>query len=112
MNDYCSFVSDVHQGIYAIFSRNITSGRDTMLVENTPGGASRPEISRDGRTLAFVRRVRDKEALVVMYVSTVSLIYVYINHLFAVLQGFKVWHTSTSVARFNLRYNCDLGAYG
>jgi hypothetical protein len=35
-----------------------------------PGGASRPELSRDGRTLAFVRRVRDKEALVLMFVHS------------------------------------------
>jgi hypothetical protein len=59
---------DVHTGIYAIFSRNLTSERDTLLVDKTPGGASRPEISRDKTTIAFVRRVRDKEALVVMWV--------------------------------------------
>ena len=43
------------------------------LVNAVPGGASRPELSRDGRTLAFVRRVRDKEALVVLYVPPLVL---------------------------------------
>lgn len=57
-------LSDIHQGIYAIFQRNLTSNATEKLVDASPGGASRPELSRDGRTLAFVRRVRDKEALV------------------------------------------------
>ena len=56
--------ADVHKGIYAIFSRNITTGKTERLVDPFPGGSSRPELSRDGCTLAFVRRVRDKEALV------------------------------------------------
>ena len=55
---------DVHKGIYAIFERNLTSGTTKTLVDAFSGGASRPELSRDQRTLAFVRRVRDKEALV------------------------------------------------
>ena len=58
------FGLDVHTGIYAIFARNLTTGRTETLVSSFPGGASRPELSRDGRTLAFVRRVRDKETLV------------------------------------------------
>jgi Tol biopolymer transport system component len=62
-------VADVHSGIYSIFARNLTSGAEEVLVDAFPGGASRPTLSRDGRTLAFVRRVRDKEALVLKYVS-------------------------------------------
>lgn len=57
-------LSDVHRGIYAIFQRNLTTGNTENLVDPLPGGANRPELSRDGKTLAFVRRVRDKEALV------------------------------------------------
>ncbi|EJD43843.1 hypothetical protein AURDEDRAFT_145360 [Auricularia subglabra TFB-10046 SS5] len=57
---------DVHKGIYAIFHRNLTTGYTRTLVPASSGGASRPELSRDGKTLAFVRRVRDKEALVFM----------------------------------------------
>ena len=61
-------MADVHKGIYSIFARNLTSGEEDILVVAFPGGASRPTLSRDGRTLAFVRRVRDKEALVLKYV--------------------------------------------
>jgi hypothetical protein len=56
--------ADVHKGIYAIFLHNLTTGVTETLVDASPGGATRPELSRDQRTLAFVRRVRDKEALV------------------------------------------------
>lgn len=56
--------ADVHKGIYAIFQRNLTSGSTETIVDSFAGGASRPELSRDGRTLAFVRRVGDKQALV------------------------------------------------
>ena len=59
----------MHKGIYAIFSRNLTTGRTETLVDSSPGGASRPELSRDGKTLAYVTRVRDKEALVLKYVD-------------------------------------------
>ncbi|KAG8986858.1 hypothetical protein FRB94_011212 [Tulasnella sp. JGI-2019a] len=63
-NGRFEYSKDVYKGIYAIFSYNVTSGVTETLIDATPGGASRPEISHDGRTLAFVRRVRDKEALV------------------------------------------------
>jgi len=59
---------DVHSGINALFETNLTSQVTQVLVSATPGGASRPELSRDGRTLAFVRRIRDKEAVVLKYV--------------------------------------------
>ncbi|KAF9441331.1 hypothetical protein P691DRAFT_766420 [Macrolepiota fuliginosa MF-IS2] len=58
------YSKDAHSGIYSIFQKNLTTGSTETLVDAYPGGASRPELSRDGRTLAFVRRVRDKEALV------------------------------------------------
>ena len=63
LSNHCNSI-DVHQGAYSIFATNLTTKRTTTLVNASPGGASRPELSRDGRTLAFVRRVRDKEALV------------------------------------------------
>ncbi|KAJ7917481.1 hypothetical protein B0H13DRAFT_2231389 [Mycena leptocephala] len=59
-----SYSKDVHTGIYSIFSLNITTQKVETLVSATPGGASRPELSPDGRTLAFVRRDRDHELLV------------------------------------------------
>ena len=64
------YSKDVRSGIYAIFSRNLTTNGTTTLVSSTPGGATRPELSRDGKTLAFVRRVRDKEALVLKLVTS------------------------------------------
>lgn len=65
-----SYSKDIHNGIYAIFQRNLTTNATEKLVDAFPGGASRPELSRDGRTLAFVRRVRDKEALVLKDLQT------------------------------------------
>ncbi|KAJ7043643.1 hypothetical protein C8F04DRAFT_1366688 [Mycena alexandri] len=59
-----SYSKDVHKGIYSIFSLNITTQKVETLVSASPGGASRPELSSDGRTLAFVRRDRDHELLV------------------------------------------------
>ncbi|EJF62664.1 hypothetical protein DICSQDRAFT_57465 [Dichomitus squalens LYAD-421 SS1] len=63
-NGRWQYSKDVHSGINAIFTTNITSKQTTILVDANSGGATRSELSRDGRTLAFVRRVRDKEALV------------------------------------------------
>ncbi|KAK0474891.1 hypothetical protein IW261DRAFT_532142 [Armillaria novae-zelandiae] len=68
---------DVHKGVYAIFSLNVTSGEEETLVEAFPGGASRPQLSRDGRTLAFVRRVRDHEVLVLKDLDTGTTHYVF-----------------------------------
>ncbi|EKM56024.1 uncharacterized protein PHACADRAFT_122127 [Phanerochaete carnosa HHB-10118-sp] len=75
--DTFTYGKDVHSGIYAIFSTNLTSKQTTTLVRSLPGGASRPELSRDGRTLAFVRRVRDKEALVLKDLVTGSIHHVW-----------------------------------
>ncbi|KAJ8593990.1 hypothetical protein M405DRAFT_879032 [Rhizopogon salebrosus TDB-379] len=68
-----TYSKDVHKGIYSIFRRNLTTGAEETLVDAFPGGASRPTLSRDGRTLAFVRRVRDKEALVLKDLNTGTL---------------------------------------
>ncbi|KAL0070502.1 hypothetical protein AAF712_002334 [Marasmius tenuissimus] len=71
------YSKDVHAGIYAIFSKNLTTGSTETLVDSTPGGASRPELSRDRKTLAFVRRVRDKGVLVLKDLQTGTLNYVW-----------------------------------
>ncbi|KAL1720584.1 hypothetical protein EV715DRAFT_271894 [Schizophyllum commune] len=68
-----SYSNDVFKGVYSIFARNLTSGKTETLVDAAPGGASRPELSRDQRTLAFVRRVRDKQALVLKDLETGSI---------------------------------------
>ncbi|KAJ8696814.1 hypothetical protein PTI98_006650 [Pleurotus ostreatus] len=71
------YSKDVHSGIYSIFSHNLTTKTTKTLVDAFPGGASRPELSRDGRTLAFVRRVRDKSVLVLKDLATGSIHHVY-----------------------------------
>jgi hypothetical protein len=67
-----SYNKDVHAGINAVFQLDIASGRVSELVAAaaslpnkpaTPGGANMPRLSRDGRTLAFVRRSDDREVL-------------------------------------------------
>ncbi|KDQ18538.1 hypothetical protein BOTBODRAFT_52531 [Botryobasidium botryosum FD-172 SS1] len=63
-NGVYEYSKNVHKGIYAIFSKNLTTGRTETLVDATPGGASRPILSRDERTLAFVRRSGEKQVLV------------------------------------------------
>lgn len=59
-----SYNKDVHKGINAIFILNTTTGVTSQLVDASPGGANMPRVSHDGRTLAFVRRVKEKSALV------------------------------------------------
>ncbi|KXN80760.1 hypothetical protein AN958_07836, partial [Leucoagaricus sp. SymC.cos] len=71
------YSKNVHKGIYSIFKRNLTTGVTETLVDAYPGGVSRPELSRDRRTLAFVRRVRDEEALVLKDLQTGTLHYVW-----------------------------------
>ncbi|KAK0434065.1 uncharacterized protein EV420DRAFT_1684074 [Desarmillaria tabescens] len=68
---------DIHKGVYSIFSLNVTSGEEETLVDAFPGGASRPQLSRDGRTLAFVRRVRDHEVLVLKDLDTGTIHHVF-----------------------------------
>ncbi|KAL4900089.1 hypothetical protein BDW74DRAFT_183045 [Aspergillus multicolor] len=67
-----SYNKDVHDGINAVFMLNTTTNETTTLVSAnpgapnkpaSPGGANMPRFSRDGRTMAFVRRVNDKEVL-------------------------------------------------
>ncbi|CAK5283098.1 unnamed protein product [Mycena citricolor] len=70
--DQYTYSKDVHKGIYSIFSHNITTGKTETLVSSSPGGASRPQLSRDQRTLAFVRRERDHELLVFKDLETGS----------------------------------------
>ncbi|KAJ8093052.1 hypothetical protein PM082_020533 [Marasmius tenuissimus] len=55
---------DPFKGIFAVISRNLTTGVEETLVDATPGSAMRPELSRDGRTLAFIRRSRDHGVLI------------------------------------------------
>ena len=54
-----------HATIYAIRRLDRQSGEIQTLID-TPGGAVRPQPSPDGKSLAFVKRVRDKSVLEVL----------------------------------------------
>ncbi|HZH44789.1 MAG TPA: amidohydrolase family protein [Lysobacter sp.] len=54
-----------HDLIYAIKRLDLRTGRTETLIA-TPGGAVRPQPSPDGKSLAFVKRIREKSVLHVM----------------------------------------------
>lgn len=53
---------DPNKQIYVIQRYDFETGKTTQ-VTGGPGGASRPQISRDGKKLAFIKRVRTKSVL-------------------------------------------------
>lgn len=68
-----SYNKDVHAGINAVFLLNTITNETSELVGTaasaanrpaSPGGANTPRLSHDGRTLAFVRRVKEKSVLI------------------------------------------------
>lgn len=61
---YFTYNKNPHGGIYAIRRYDIQKGEVENIVEG-PGGAVRPQLSRDGNYLSYVRRVRTKSVLYV-----------------------------------------------
>ncbi|MGL4598765.1 MAG: amidohydrolase family protein, partial [Bacteroidia bacterium] len=59
---YFQYNKDPNNEIYVIKRYDFQTG-ETELITGGPGGACRPQISRDGKTLAFVRRVREQTVL-------------------------------------------------
>jgi Tol biopolymer transport system component/imidazolonepropionase-like amidohydrolase len=53
---------DPNGTIYAVMRRDLVTGRERRAV-SLQGGAVAPQVSPDGRTLAYIRRVRLKSAL-------------------------------------------------
>ncbi|EDP95029.1 amidohydrolase family protein [Kordia algicida OT-1] len=53
---------DPNKQIYVIKRYDFQTGKTTQITGG-PGGASRPQISRDGKKLAFIKRVRTKSVL-------------------------------------------------
>jgi imidazolonepropionase-like amidohydrolase/Tol biopolymer transport system component len=60
---------DPYGVIYAIYARDLATGRE-RAVANRPGGSITPQVSPDGRRLAFIRRVRLKSVLHVKDLAT------------------------------------------
>lgn len=56
------YSKDSNNQIYEIFAIELTTGKITPWVSG-PGGAVRPTPSPDGKTLAFVRRIRNQSSL-------------------------------------------------
>ncbi|MEE2888090.1 MAG: amidohydrolase family protein [Planctomycetota bacterium] len=55
--------------IYAVLRLDLVTGKTLSLCRSN-GGSARPEISPNGKKLAFVRRIRDKTALMVRDLDT------------------------------------------
>jgi len=60
---------DPNKQIYVIKRYNFETG-ETITVTGGPGGAARPEVSPDGRKLAFVKRIRTKSVLFIHDLET------------------------------------------
>ncbi|WP_271855785.1 amidohydrolase family protein [Patiriisocius marinus] len=60
---------DPNSQIYAIKRYSFENGK-TETITGGPGGAARPTVSPDGKTLAFVKRVREKSVLYIHNLET------------------------------------------
>lgn len=60
---------DPNNQIYVINRYNMESGK-TDRITGGPGGAARPQVSRDGKKLAFVKRVRTQSVLYIHDLDT------------------------------------------
>ena len=67
---------DPHGVIYVVKRLDLSSGEITDVIAG-PGGAVRPTLSHDGKTLAFVRRNRFKSVLCLFEIATGSIREVY-----------------------------------
>ena len=59
---YFQYNKDPNSQIYVIKRYDMQKGTNTTITGG-PGGAARPTVSRDGKLLAFVKRVREKSVL-------------------------------------------------
>lgn len=60
---------DPNSQIYVIKRYNFENGK-TETITGGPGGAARPTLSPDGKTLAFIKRVREKTVLYIHNLET------------------------------------------
>ncbi|WP_114490885.1 amidohydrolase family protein [Candidatus Ulvibacter alkanivorans] len=66
---FFQYNKDPNDQIYAIKRYEFETG-ETQTVTGGPGGAARPVVSRDGKKLAFVKRVRTKSVLYIHDLET------------------------------------------
>jgi len=66
---FFQYNKDPNAEIYAIFRYDMQTG-ETTKVTGGPGGAARPQVSRDGKLLAFVKRVREQSVLYIHVLET------------------------------------------
>jgi len=66
---YFQYNKDPNSQIYVIKRLNIEKGENETVVQG-PGGAVRPVLSNNGKTLAYVRRVREKTVLYLRNLET------------------------------------------
>jgi Tol biopolymer transport system component len=66
---FFQYNKDPNQQIYAIYRYSFEDGRSEQITGGA-GGACRPQVSRDGRKLAFVRRVREQSVLYIHDLQT------------------------------------------
>ncbi len=66
---YFQYNKDPNKEIYAIQKYDFETGK-TSTITGGPGGAARPQVSRDGKLLAFIKRVRTKTVLYIHDLQT------------------------------------------
>ncbi len=66
---FFQYNKDPNSQIYVIKRYDIEKGKSETIIQG-PGGAIRPQVSPDGKKLAFVRRVREKSVLYIHDLKT------------------------------------------
>jgi len=66
---FFQYNKDPNKQIYVIKRYDMETGKTTVITGG-PGGAARPQVSRDGKKLAFVKRVRTKTVLYIHDLET------------------------------------------
>ncbi|WP_417861308.1 amidohydrolase family protein [Winogradskyella sediminis] len=66
---FFQYNKDPNSQIYVINRYDMETGKTTRITGG-PGGAARPQVSRDGKKLAFIKRVRTKSVLFIHDLET------------------------------------------